>query len=107
MAFAFIFLTRWIRWLLQFILDHNLFFIMGIIEILIGLGTLYYRHVSNLKWFSYFIGLMLFIDGIFYLLSSSRFRQAFEWFLYTERKIIRSYGIVLIFIALGYCLCGI
>jgi hypothetical protein len=51
--------------MMQIIVQNDLFFIPGIIEIGIGLGTLYFRDQTRMDWFVFLCGLIFFLDGIF------------------------------------------
>ncbi len=112
---AFFFLTALITFLqpaivkkiMKLVLDKDLFFLPGVLEILLGLGTLYFRYSSKLKWFVYIAGFTLFIDGIFYLISSERLKETYKWFLEFEDKSMRTYAIFILVISVGYLFSGI
>ena len=106
---GFIFLTSpdFAKKLIKVIMDRELFFFIGVTEIGLGLGTLYFRQNTNLKLFVYLIGLILFIDGIFYLTSPKRLKETYKWFLESEEKSIRAYGIVMILISAGFLFAGV
>ena len=91
---------------MHWILSRSLFPWMGIVEIALGLGTLYFRHQSQLLWFSYLAGFMFFIDGVLYMLTSEQIRSAYEWFLKMEDRALRTYGIFLFVICVGFFLSG-
>ncbi|MDO9549251.1 MAG: DUF2065 family protein [Candidatus Marinimicrobia bacterium] len=90
-----------IKNLLNFIQEKNLFFIPGIIEIILGLLTLYFRHQTRLVTLVFIVGILLFIDGVFYLLMSDKLRSTIEWMLKLEGKSYRIYGLFIIIIAVG------
>jgi len=97
----------WLKNLMQIIVQKDLFFIPGVIEIGIGLGTLYYRDQTKMTWFVYLAGLMLFFDGIFYVLMSKRLREMYEWFRAIEDRKIRSYAMFMLVLAAGYILAAV
>ncbi len=100
------FRPTYIKMVLGAILERDLFIIPGIAEILLGLGTLYFRQAANLVWFVYVAGLMLFIDGVFYLAAAKRMREAYRYFLKADNKGFKTYGIFMFIIALGYIIAG-
>jgi len=93
--------------IMQFILDKDIFYLPGVIEIAISLGTLYYRDQTRMTWFVYIVGLALFIDGIFYLLASKRIREMYTWFIGIAEPKVRSYGLFTLLLAVGYGLAAI
>lgn len=97
----------WMKSLMQIIVKKDLFYVPGVTEIGIGLGTLYYRDQTKMTWFVYLAGLMLFFDGIFYILMSKRLREMYEWFSAIDDQKIRSYALFLFFLAVGYFLAAI
>jgi len=97
----------WLKDIMRIVVEKDLFFVPGVIEIGIGLGTLYFREQTNLNWFIYLAGLMLFFDGILYIVMSKRLREMYEWFIDIADQKIRSYGIFLILLAVGYFLASI
>jgi len=100
------FRPTYIKIVMGAVLERDLFIIPGITEILLGLGTLYFRQEANLVWFVYVAGLMLFIDGVFYLAVSKRMRDAYRYFLKADDKGFKTYGIFMFIIALGYFVAG-
>ncbi len=92
---------------LTYIVRKDLFIIPGVLEIALGLGTLYFRETTKMKWFVYITGLLLFVDGIFYLLSSQRFKEVMQLILESDEKTWRSYGILSLLIAFGYFLAAV
>jgi uncharacterized protein YjeT (DUF2065 family) len=95
------------RKLMQFVIGKELQLIPGTFEIGIGLATLYYRDQTNFKWFVYLVGLLLFFDGILYLLSTRRLRTLAEMVLMLENKTWRHYGYLTLILALGYLMAAI
>ena len=91
-----ILIKRFIYWINQ----RDLLIIPGIIEIVLGLITLYYRHRTVLKSLVVIIGLLLFVDGVFYLLTSEKLRKTLEWLLEQEDRSFRMYSIFIATIAL-------
>jgi len=89
------------------VVEKELFFIPGVLEIGLGLGTLYFRDQTNLNWFIYLAGLMLFFDGMLYIIMSKRLREMYIWFLQIADQKIRSYGLFLLLLAIGYGLASI
>ena len=96
-----------IRKIMKLVIDKDLFFLPGILEIVLGLGTLYFRHSSKLKWFVYLAGFMLFIDGIFYLVSSKRLKETYKWFIEFKDRDMRIYAVFMLMISVGYLISGI
>lgn len=90
-----------IKKLFNFIQQRNLFFIPGIVEIILGLLTLYFRHQTRLLTLVFLVGIILFIDGIFYLIMSDKLSSTVDWILKLEESNYRLYGLFLIIIALG------
>jgi uncharacterized protein YjeT (DUF2065 family) len=93
--------------MMQIIVQNDLFFIPGIIEIGIGLGTLYFRDQTRMDWFVFLCGLMFFLDGIFYMIMSKRLQELYEWFIGIADRTVRSYGLLMLLLALGYFLASL
>jgi len=96
-----VFRSVFVKNLLNYIQEKNLFIIPGIIEIILGLLTLYFRHETRLGLLVFLVGILLFIDGVFYLLLSEKLRSTIEWMLKLEDKSYRIYGLFIIIIASG------
>ncbi|HPC36711.1 MAG TPA: hypothetical protein P5268_09895 [Candidatus Marinimicrobia bacterium] len=96
------FKAAWFKSLLQFVIQKDLFLILGVFEITIGLGTLYFRDLTHMTWFVYLAGLLMFLDGILSVLMSRRLREMYEWFINTEDRQMRSYAVFLFLLSLGY-----
>jgi len=96
-----LFKVNLVKKFLSWIQERDLFLIPGIIEIILGLSTLYFRHQTNLKTFVLIVGLMLFIDGIFYLTASTKLKKTYQWFLTLEDKSFKTYSLFMFLIALG------
>lgn len=92
---------------MNWLLEKELFLIMGILEIALGLGTLYYRHDTKLTWFALIVGLAFFTEGIFYFISSHRVKESYEMFLGLENKYFKIYGLFMLLISLGYLFMGL
>lgn len=90
-----------IKKLFVLVQERNLFFIPGIIEIILGLLTLNFRHETRLLMFVFLVGLLLFIDGVFYLLLSEKLRSTIDWLLNLEEKSYRNYGFFIILVSVG------
>ena len=90
-----------IKKLLNYIQQKKLFYIPGIIEIIMSLLTLYFRHQTRLVSFVFIVGILLFIDGVFYLLMTDKLKSTIEWILTLEDKSYRIYGLFIIIIAVG------
>ncbi|MCD6204850.1 MAG: DUF2065 family protein [Candidatus Marinimicrobia bacterium] len=90
-----------IKKLFVLVQERNLFFILGIIEIILGLLTLNFRHETRLLMFVFLVGLLLFIDGVFYLLLSEKLRSTIDWLLNLEEKNYRNYGFFIILVSVG------
>ena len=105
-GFLFIIRPAWMRKMMQWIMDKDLFHFIGVLEIALGLGTLYFRHGSHLLWFVFVAGFLFFIDGILYLLSSGQLKTAYAWFIGLEDKGLKIYGIFMFLIFIGYFCAG-
>ena len=90
-----------IKKLFVLVQERNLFFIPGLIEIILGLLTLNFRHETRLLMFVFLIGILLFIDGVFYLLLSEKLRSTIDWLLNLEEKNYRNYGFFIILVSVG------
>lgn len=95
------------RKFVQFMISRELQLIPGTFEIVIGLGTLYFRDQTKLKWFVYLVGLLLFFDGILFMLSARRLRTLAEMVLMLENKAWRHYGYLTLIFVLGYLIAAI
>ncbi|MBN2602338.1 MAG: DUF2065 family protein [Candidatus Marinimicrobia bacterium] len=90
-----------VRNLLNYLREKNLYIIPGIIEIILGLLTLYFRHETKFGFFVFLVGILLFIDGVFYLLMSDKLSSTIEWIQKLEDKSYRLYGLFIIITAAG------
>jgi len=98
----FLTLPERVRLFVRFILDKEMFIIPGIIEIVIGLGTIYFRSAASMRWFVITIGLMIFFDGIMYLAAPKKIATGYEWFVERDATNYRIYGLILLIVAAGY-----
>lgn len=94
----------WGKRLVQFIVNKQLQILPGTVEIALGLGTLYYREQTRLEWFVYTVGLLLFIDGVLYMLSARRLQDFGSYFATLNAQAWRSYGFFILLLAFGYLL---
>src|SRR6056297_2493809 len=67
-----IFKPGFIKNLFLIIINNNLLMVYGAVEIAIALGILHYKNQVNHSIIPLVIGIMLFIDGILYVIFSSR-----------------------------------
>lgn len=88
------------------VMNKELFYIPGIIEIIMGLTTLWFRDNTSMTWFSYLMGFLLFFDGIFNLAAPNGAKMGYEYFLQDELKGFKTYGIFLFSLSIGYLLAG-
>lgn len=96
-----IFRSRILKDLITFLAQRKLLFIPGIFEIIFGLLTLHFRHETQLTPLVFLVGILLFIDGIFYLLLSEKLEPTIDWLLQLNEKSYRIYGLVMVLVALG------
>jgi len=96
-----IFRSRILKNLIVFFAQRKLLFIPGIFEITFGLLTLHFRHETRMAPFVFLVGILLFIDGIFYLLLAEKLNATIDWLLQLEESSYRIYGIVMLLVALG------
>lgn len=96
-----IFRSRVLKNLLAFLTQRKLLFIPAVFEITFGLLTLHFRHETRLTLFVFLVGILLFIDGIFYLLLSEKLNSTIDWLLQLDEKNYRLYGLVMVLVALG------
>ncbi len=89
-----------LKQILYYILENELFFILGIFEIIPSLLILNFRHNTRIPLVITILGVLLFVDGIFYLLGNKILKETFEIILEIESNSIRYYSIVLFFCAL-------
>ena len=85
----------------HWIQEHDLFIIPGLTEIVLGLMTLYFRYQTTLRTFVVIIGLMLFVDGIFYFIAAGRVDAAYQWLFSLEDKKFKSYSVFIFLLAIG------
>ncbi|MBO8131162.1 MAG: DUF2065 family protein [Candidatus Marinimicrobia bacterium] len=97
---------EFVKNLMKYIIKREFFIPIGIAEIILGLGILYFRHRTKLKIFILIIGLFLFIDGVMYLISGERVRKSYSRFLEEGDRIFRFYFLFIGIIGLGLILAG-
>jgi len=96
-----------VKSLIAVLVKRNQLFVIGIVEIGIGLATLYYRHHSRLSVFVFLSGILFFIDGVFYLLSSESLRELHQLILNLETREYRYYSLFLFALGVGYLMAGV
>ena len=96
-----VFKVSLVKRFLHWIQEREFYLIPGVTEIILGLLTLYFRHQTAFKSFIFIVGLLLFVDGIFYLLASKGLNKTFQWFLSLDDSSYRAYSIFIFLIALG------
>ncbi len=100
-ALLLFFQTALVKRFLNWINQRSLFILPGIFEIVLGLATVYLRQKTALKALVTIVGLMLFIDGVFYLLTSEKLSKTFDWLMTLEDRSFRTYSIFIVIISLG------
>lgn len=85
--------------MMQILLDKELFYIPGLLEILISLLLLYFRHSTSLPFVNTVIGVLIFVDGIFYLTGNQILKDTFEQILDMDDNVIKNYSIIFFIIA--------
>ena len=91
-----------IRKIMTIIKDNDLFFIPGIIEIIMALFALFYRTNARFEVYITIVSLFIFIDGVFYLASSKSVKMTYEIFLAMDIKAYKLYSIIIIVLGLGF-----
>ncbi|HCK99666.1 MAG TPA: hypothetical protein DHW42_06140 [Candidatus Marinimicrobia bacterium] len=97
LLFQTVLVKRFYHW----IQEHDLFIIPGLAEIVLGLMTLYFRYQTTLRTFVLIVGLMLFIDGIFYFMAASQVSAAYQWLFTLEDKKFKGYSVFIFLLAIG------
>ena len=91
------------RKVLEFLIiirEKKLFFGLGVFEIVISLLVLYFRYETKIPILITITGLLLFIDGILYLLGTKILNDTFDIILEMEIKTFRYYSLIFFFYAL-------
>lgn len=100
-GFLLVFKVSLVKKFLHWIQERELYIIPGVTEIIFGLLTLYFRHQTAFKSFIFIVGLLLFVDGIFYLLATKKLGNTFQWFINLEDSSYRAYSIFIFLMSLG------
>jgi len=79
---------------IKLIKEKKWFFAIGIIEILLSFLILYFRHETKIPLLITVAGIMLFIDGILYLLGTKILNETFDTLMEMETKTIRYYSLI-------------
>ena len=101
-SLAFFIVPQKVRQMVRWMMDRGLYLLPGVVEVGIGLGTLYFRSFVNFKSFVYIAGFLMFFDGILYLAAHRKIASGYEWILERDETSYRLYGIILLGIGIGY-----
>lgn len=96
-----------VRRVMSFILDRELFPLVGILEIALGLGVLYFRHQTGFRFFIYVIGFLFFFDGIMYMIFPGRVRETYSWLINVDSKGLKAYALMILFVSGGLIIAGV
>jgi uncharacterized protein YjeT (DUF2065 family) len=88
-----------IKRMMTVILNKDLFFIPGIFEIITGLIVLYFRYSTSIPFAITVVGVLIFVDGIFYLAGNKLLKETFEIILEMENRGMSYYSLVFYIIA--------
>ena len=86
--------------LLKIAKEKKLFFLFGIFEVVVSLLVLYFRYDTIIPMLITITGLLLFIDGILYMLGTKVLNETFDIILEMEIKSYRYYSLIFFFYAL-------
>jgi len=96
-----------VRKIMSFVLDKDLFFLVGVLEIALGLGVLYFRHQTGFRFFIYVMGFLFFFDGIMYMISPRRARETYSWLINMDSKGLKAYALITLFLSAGLIVAGV
>jgi hypothetical protein len=85
--------------ILQFIKRNDLFYLPGVFEIIFSLSILYFRYDTKIPFIITMLGLLIFIDGVFYLVGSKVLEETYAMVMEMEKVHFRIYSLVFFIIA--------
>ncbi|MBN2280447.1 MAG: hypothetical protein JXQ65_07705 [Candidatus Marinimicrobia bacterium] len=80
--------------LLKIVKDKNQFFLFGIFEIVVSLSILYFRYETKIPLLITLAGLLLFLDGILYLIGTKVLDDNFDILMNIEIRTFRLYSLL-------------
>ncbi len=89
-----IFFADQIKKIMQQIMDKDLFVLIGILEISSSLTILFFRYQTSLPLIITLLGILMFVDGIFYLIGNKILVETFEIILNMDNKHIGYYSVI-------------
>ncbi len=85
--------------LLITISDREIFILPGILELIISLALLYFRYDTKIPFIITMTGILMFIDGVFYLIATRAVKESIQMLLDMEQKYMRYYSLIFFLIA--------
>jgi len=97
----------WIKYILLKMVEKKLVMIYGILEIVTSLIILYFRKGAQYPLIPIIIGLLLFIDGIMYVVLSNQKNRLIYLLLQMQKGTVRKLSFVTLFAALALSFSGL
>ncbi len=87
------------RKLLKMISDQEFFVMPGILELAISLTLLYFRYETKIPFIITMTGILMFIDGVLYLIGPRAVKESIQMLLDMESKYLRYYSLIFFLLA--------
>ena len=100
-SFLLIFKPQLIKSIFLMLINNNLMMVYGVGEIAMALGILYFRNKANFSFIPLIIGVILFIDGIMYVVFSSKKERLLKAILQINNKTLKKFSLITIMAAIG------
>lgn len=96
-----------IKTLMIQLINKNLIMVYGVVEIAMALGILYFKGEADYSLIPMIIGILLFVDGILYVLFSSRKEKLLTVLVHIQSNSLRKMSFITLMAGLGLLVSGL
>ncbi len=97
----------WIKFVLLKMVEKNLVMLYGILEIVLSFIILYFRNGAKYPLIPIIIGLLLFIDGIMYVVLSNQKNKLIYLLLQMQKSSLKKLSFITLFAAIALSFSGL
>ena len=102
-----VFKPGWIKTLYLKMINNNLVMVYGVVEIAMALGIIYFKNKVKFSFIPLIIGIILFIDGILYVVFSSRKERLLTAILQIKDNTLRKMSFLTLIAAISLMISGL
>ncbi len=96
-----------VKTLMVQLIKSNLIMLYGVVEIAMALGILYFKGEANYSLIPMIIGILLFVDGILYVVFSGRKEKLLAVLVHIKNNSLRKMSFITLLAALGLLASGL